>query len=1220
MNNFYNVNDAFENVFSFTEYSETKHADKDVLDTLLLRLDNYDINDFICRVSALNLIPDNQNKCIIFDRFIEHILMSANSLSHSSNKMSSKKFKETVETGMKLNLAMGIDPIEMPFIQRIQFYGNKWIFSGINSSPAYILQNFIDVLHKHKNRFEPNFILKINRIIRFVLEISTQIVERVGYSNEVYEHHEKHEIVFLSQSELNKLSQAITFEETDFLDIFDDNFRKNIYFDKEQLRNIESAEDNCTFYYSPFLKIDSNRFIILNPSMLVPFTIYTILSLSNDFGIKKEIVDLYNEKTWFECRQSLKKLDHKKIDAASLGIELINTDNYKEIIYTAFNDGLLFVRFFCDNAENYNFSNMFSATSIPVENIENRWIDIRDSSSVIKGEKFYQLTIINSLGRGVLLPFNQSNCPKNMILTPFELSCIAINEQNHPNFIAHYIESKQRLGKTTSLFVEEINYVALYVENDYSFYFGDDYDTRKVNVFAGVGDSVDYINKALVETNVQLAEFPGSDYLREIIFNEPERNIYCSTNLSDFSLMNRFKNLDIWVSGELPNSNEELNILRSVLDLITYWFSECTSIIDRNKFSVKSFLIKNHFTGNIQDYYIDRDIANKNITSHLSVERENETFHIYWTPEAFLCFVNNENVAEKELIQWLLCIISPVVDGHFDFSGFDDLFVNPLKTKMYSLDYTDHPYFKPMNETIRHIPSEYEHKLLDEIGYYFLYDKKYNYGIMKTPDKNQICNEIVSFLYEKLQSEIEKFSPIGFYDSLYFDLECAIYSMMLTQKRYAYDIACYPERASKIDSEFNEINKTSIAAKFLLEYIAAIPPSGNTVLGEGDYEYMLTICSLIIEWAHNSDMFKYKMIDNDLEMLKSGRIGLKKDSIDRLAASNYAASRKRLNAISNPVINLYSPKNLVSNEDLDVAFKDEYSYSFSELCNCVFALIEIGDTINSDVKRISSELAYQKIAERCNLCVDVVKKIIDDISLTKRENYLKPPTPYTAFDVYPWRFNRKLSFIRRPITQSENDLIWGNRQLYHSLRFLYDLILDSKLPTKKGGKLESYLGKLINKRGNDFNDVVAKKLKTYDSLIVASKVKKINGHRIMSEQNNDLGDIDVLVIVPSKKKIIVIEVKDFSFAKTPYEMYQQYLSVFVDDEKELCYISRHHKRVEWVKNHITDVLKNYNLSGDGWKVTEALVVDESIVCNDFYHKDQKIILYTELTKPVVEKI
>ena len=1220
MNKFYNTNNFFDDILPFADNSNRESTDKYILDTLLSRLNNYDINDFICRVSALNLIPYNQNKCAIFDKLIDHVLMSANPLSPSLNKMSPKKFKDLIETGMNLNLAMGIDPIEMPFIQRIKFYGNKWIFSGINSAPAYILQNFIDVLHKYEKRFDPNFILQVNQIIHFVLEISTQIVERVGYSSDVYEHHEKQEIVFLSQSELNKLSQAITFEETDFLNVMDDNFRCNIYFDKKRLMDIEKAEDNYAFYYCPFLKIDSNHFIVLNPSMLVPFTIYNILAISNDFGIKKEIVDLYNEKTWFECQRSLKNLGHKKIDSASLGLELINTDNYKETVYTAFNDGVLFVRLFCDNTDDYSFSNMFSTTSIPVEDIENRWKEIIDSNSIIKKEKFYQLTIINSLGRGVLLPFNQPTCPRNMVLTPFELSCIATNEQNHPNFIAHYIDSKQRLGKHTPLYAEEINYVALYVENEYSFYLGDDYDTRKANIFAGPGDSVDYINKALVETNVQLADFPGSEYLREIIFNEPERNIYCATSLTDFSLMNRFKNLDIWVSGERPGSTEELNILRSVLDLITYWFSECVTIIDRNIFFAKSILIKNHFTGNIQDYYIEKDLADKKITSYLSAEQENETFHIYWKPEAFLCFVNNENVAEKELIRWLLCNISAMVVGDFDLSGFDDLFDNPLKTKMFSLDYMDHPYLKPMIETIRHIPAEFEHKLLDEIGYYFLYNKKYEYGIMKNPEKHQICNDIVSFLYKKLQSEVKKFSPIGFYDSLCFDLECAIYSMMLTQKRYAYDVACYPERASKIDSEFNEINKTSIAAKFLLEYIAAIPPSGNTVLGEGDYEYMLTICSLIIEWAHNSDMFKYKMIDNDLEMLKSGRIGLKKDSIDRLAASNYAASRKRLNAISNPVINLYSPKNLVSNEDLDVAFKDEYSYSFSELCNCVFVLIEIGDTINSDVKRISSKLAYQKIAERCNLCVDVVKKIIDDISLTKRENYLKPPAPYTAFDVYPWRFNRKLSFIRRPITQAENDLIWGNRQLYHSLRFLYDLILDSKLSTKKGGKLESYLGKLINKRGNDFNDVVAKKLKTYDSLIVASKVKKINGHRIMSEQNNDLGDIDVLVIVPSKKKIIVIEVKDFSFAKTPYEMYQQYLSVFVDDEKELCYMSRHHKRVDWVKNHITDVLKNYNLSGDGWKVTEALVVDESIVCNDFYHKDQKIILYSELTKQIVEKI
>ena len=539
---------------------------------------------------------------------------------------------------------------------------------------------------------------------------------------------------------------------------------------------------------------------------------------------------------------------------------------------------------------------------------------------------------------------------------------------------------------------------------------------------------------------------------------------------------------------------------------------------------------------------------------------------------------------------------------------------------MFALDYNEHPYFKPMIDRARHIPVEYEHRLLDEIGDYLRLTKKFSYGILRDVEKHEVCNDIVGFLYSKLQSEVRKIEPTGFCELLHFDLERIIYSMMLTQRRYSYDKACYPERAQKIDVEYNEINKSSIATKFLLEYVASTPPSGEIPLGEGDYEYMLTICSLIIEWAHNSDLFRYKMIDNDLEILHSGRIGLKKDRIEELANGNYTASRKRLNAISDPSVDLFLPQYIGSGEELDSAFADEFSYTYTELNLCVLKLIDIGDKIDGEVKRMNRDSVCELIGEEISVSKEKIYKIIEDLSLCKRNDYLTPPKGFSKNDIFPWRFNRKLSFIRRPITMVNNDLIWGNRQLYHSLRYLYDLIVGARLPVRDNGKMRGYLGKLTDARGNSFNDVVADKLKGFATLIVDSKIKKINGKRIADPVGKTLGDIDVLVIVPSKKKIVVVEVKDFSFAKTPYEMHQQYLSVFCDEGEKLCYVSKHKRRVAWVKQHVDDVIEKYNLNQGKWKVTDALIVDEAIVSNEFYHENQTIFLYSELTDEAFKKL
>ena len=1220
MDKYFDMDDIMDDIPHYMRDEQSSEHDKDILETIVSSLQGYDILDYICKLSALNLVPYNQNKCIVFDKIIDQILLSELEITQGGNKMSPKKFKQLVENGMGLNVAIGIDPIEMPFMQRIQYYGNKWVFSGINSAPAYMLQNFIDVLHSRKDRFDPNFIIISDHIIHFILAVSTKIVEQVGYTKSVYTHHERREIVYPQATEHSRLSQAVIFEENEFDGIFDDRFREIVYYSKESTKDIELNYDSCTFYYRPFLKMEENKFLVLNPTMLVPFAIYNILQISTEYGCRHELVDLYNDKTWYECKQSLKMLDHKKINAKALGIELIDTNYYKEAIFNAFNDGVLFVRYFCDNARNYTFSNMFAFTTIEVDSIENRWKEVLELEGVLKKEKFYELTIINSLGRGVLLGFREEPCLHNITLSPFELFCISINERNHPNFLPYYMESRKKLNSGGIPSVAEINYVDMYVNNDYSFYVGDDVDPRTTLIWAGFGDSVDYLNKALLIWDKQLAEIPDSDFFKEIVLNEPERNIYCTIDKTNFTLMNRFQNIDIWVSAENPTSMDELNLLRSVLDLFTYWFSECKDIFENNSFAVKSLLVRNHFTGKIQDYYLANNLDDTNILSYLSSRMEGQTINIYWTPKAFLCLASKSNVPEKELIRWILSLIASFSEGKLEFGCFDLLFNDPLKTKVYALDYVEHPYFKPMIEKTRHIPLECEHQLLDEIGDYLRQIKGFEYGIIQGVEKNKICNDIVGFLYDKLKSNVSKFDPTGFYELLHFELEQIIYSMMLTQRRYSYDIACYPERAEKIDAEYNEINKSSIAIKFLLEYIAATPPSGELSLGEGDYEYMLTICSLIIEWAHNSDMFLYKMIDNDLEILRSGRIGLKKDRIEELANSNYIASRKRLNAISNPSVDLFTPQDTGSSAELDSAFEDEFSYTYTDLNICMLKLIDIGDTIKGDVKRMARDSVVELIEKDTAISKEKICKIIGDMSLSPRADYLTPPAGFSKYDILPWKFNRKLSFIRRPITLVNEDLIWGNRQLYHSLRYLYDLIAGSRLPARENGKLKHYLGRLIDSRGNRFNDVVADKLRGFESLIVDSKVKKINGQRIADLNGNDLGDIDVLVIVPSKKKIVVVEVKDFSFAKTPYEMHQQYLSVFCDEGGKLCYISKHKKRVAWIKEHIEDVVSRYKLDQSKWKVFDALVVDESITSNEFYHQNQTILLYSELTEETFKRI
>lgn len=169
------INELFEGL-NYGEFPrKLQEEDNKKIKEIVLKLKEYDIFDFISKVAALNLIPCNQNKCIILDAIINGVLSEDNNFFDGSNKISIKKFKDAVNEGMQLNQAVNIDPADMPFVQQIQFFGNYFIMSGINTDVGYNLQSFINVLFKKSNKFNEEFLDKCNRMTALFLTISTDI-------------------------------------------------------------------------------------------------------------------------------------------------------------------------------------------------------------------------------------------------------------------------------------------------------------------------------------------------------------------------------------------------------------------------------------------------------------------------------------------------------------------------------------------------------------------------------------------------------------------------------------------------------------------------------------------------------------------------------------------------------------------------------------------------------------------------------------------------------------------------------------------------------------------------------------------------------------------------------------------------------------------------------------------------------------------------------------
>ena len=488
----------------------------------------------------------------------------------------------------------------------------------------------------------------------------------------------------------------------------------------------------------------------------------------------------------------------------------------------------------------------------------------------------------------------------------------------------------------------------------------------------------------------------------------------------------------------------------------------------------------------------------------------------------------------------------------------DELFDNPMRRKIFSLDFQDKPYYKPiLFTTNRRVREEDEDYLLDIIGKSILQSGKWTYGVIPDEKRTMIANEVVGMLYKMLQEEIAVLSSEHLVEAIYVDLEEVLYKQMLAKKNYAYELSCYPEKENEYVKEYNDLNRVSLALKFMMEYVAAKPPKGEVILGIGKYEYILAICSLIIEWAYKNDLFYYNIFNAPVEILKSDRIGVKQDEFYTIFQYGDKYRREELyyNSSSD-----FRKKYTLNQEDysgdLDVAFQAEYGYSFTQFYRLIMGMIEYGnEREEEEVYKASKQKLIEYIVQIDEkISNEIAIAILKDISLTERDDFLKLPSGFRKEDVYPWRFNRAYSFSRRPVIIRKDMIIWGNRQLYHMLMYVTDLIYEGKISTKNA-KMSTLIGRISDDRGRIFNKLISDILTDMEVFVIDSNVDKINKKYVADKNGNTLGDIDVLIIDNEMHHIYVAEVKDFNFSRNPYEIQLEYQKMFVDGKKK-CYATK----------------------------------------------------------------
>lgn len=1179
---------------------------------LIEEISKYNTADFIMNVSALILFPQNQSKAVIFQSMINAALTIPIEKSNLDNKMSITTFKNIVSKFEKTSASLMVDPPEFPFILPVVYFNNPHVFMGNNTLSPIYLSNILKAFEISKGKLDKFKYNDLRKRIHGLLSLSEEIKKKIGVDlSDLKSYSVENSIFVPDKNTLDRYKSFLTIKSSDF---------KKIFEDKENEYTIEFASlneydilniGNPDFVFKPFIKIGSS-YGIIDVTCILPL-VYRMV-IKDTYGISDlNVVGEYNNISSIELRKRFMIMGLHELTPN--GLDLIKDNDYEENIFLLGNDRVIISAQLFDVGDKFNFNDNESTIIFSREGnfIYERIKYISEFlvSHGVDKKNIFPIITPYTLGRTFMYSLNGYEQNDVLILSLYEIYAISVNEENNKYFLQEYIDSRKRLKQYHLNSFSELNLISLFTINDNSFYSSDEVDVKEV--FLGIiGEySSDYILKSYLRESKMLCNSYKRNTLIEVI--KIDDCVYFAPQLFLEKILNKViidNESTTWIVCN-GNTIDEYNLFQWLSDLITYWLSELMPFKSNNYNLIIKLVIDENLKDGIKQLNISDDIS-----SIIKYKIDNNIIEIYVTEELCNYFNSDDNAREKRFIEYLLEIMGHNYGIIYDKVQFNKLFSNPYRKKTISIDSINGAHMIPSNSNEHNqVSRALENMILDDIGGYLKNEKKCDYGVI---NDDKVLVNVVDYLYKRLLHDLKEYSKHDLLCYLYEMYDNNLGNLLIRQHYYAFDVACHLKHKKDIDNNLNEMTKLSVALRFLIELVSSFDDSGSKVISFYDINRDIAISSQIIEWAYADDLLHYDMISSDITLLDSNRIGF-----DKTAANRINVLMRKAMLIKNSErgiekskrLGIYLPKVEDDSECFKKAFAEEFDYSYDDYTETTLTILEMfGDNydylIKIKIEDVMNNL-QRKISE------EIIRKILDSLSLEERNNFLKPTSPYVPEDVYPWRFNRGLSLTRKPFVKINNEYFVGYRTLINSVHFLLSLINEGKLKSKTQ-LMKDYESTRNNVKGKRFNDQVYNYLLSFNSLIVKKNLKKVNRKFISDENNNTLGDIDVLYISIKKRIIGVIETKNFNMSKNYYEIQNEYKEMF-DQNNSKCFYNKHKKRVDWVKEHINDFIEEFNLPKGKWKIRDMFIVDDYILSKKTYNVDVNIHVLRDLDEKILLK-
>ena len=544
-------------------------------------------------------------------------------------------------------------------------------------------------------------------------------------------------------------------------------------------------------------------------------------------------------------------------------------------------------------------------------------------------------------------------------------------------------------------------------------------------------------------------------------------------------------------------------------------------------------------------------------------------------PYNFFCNFNNpDNKGEKEIIKYiaisLLCLYEKK-EKEINIHELEALLNKVVKKDMRIIHiFNKDPIYSFIHSKIINFKCPYADEIFTRIKILQNFSNKKYGTLLKKEDAQVFLNSLFQYIFSYIKSKLKLLDRTYLINKLIEIYESKLHKNEHWDRTIGAYTSMYEDGEEIAEIQNRDRDSIKKSAQILLEIaICECPENSGKKVSQWDIDELLAESLFLLEVALDSDILKNNLCIQEIKIENSGEYTIDKTFLDTsMRPFIRDLTFRRYKQQSQRYKKFYIKKSQTNKNELAIIDKNfifEFGLSIKDLGTFYDLLFRIAIKKNSVVVETTIDEIKRRGKEN-GLSDKIIQSFIDSFTIFYRPDWTIPPEGFEMRDIFPSKYNRRLSFNVRPLLavnkMDNSKVFYGIGNIYMAMEYLLYQIKEGNFPADffKSNQMKSFYGEINKEKGDQFNKEVANKLRKLSWSV------KLNLQMSQLGASSTLGDIDILAWKSDQIKII--ESKRLQPVRNINEIVNS-LNRFKGENNDL--LTKHVNRVNWIKNNLNSI-------------------------------------------------